>query len=94
MVSGMRDNCIFESKKKPLGKTSPPSEGLGEAFSRINETPFSKREERFLVSKRGSLAIKEMPSLIAINPVLSPIHSEKGGKRGSPSPFKEDRRSI
>ena len=94
MVSGMRDNCIFESKKQPLGKTSPPLEGLGEAFSRIKETLFSLGEGRFLVSKRGSLAIKETPSSIAINHVLSPIHSEKGGKRGSPSPFKEDRRSI
>ena len=53
MVSGIRDNCIFESKKKPLGKTSPPSEGLGEAFSRIKETPFSNRERRFFVLKRG-----------------------------------------
>ncbi|MUL27811.1 hypothetical protein F0475_05735 [Prevotella sp. A2879] len=58
------------------------------------ETPFSLGEGRFFALKRGSLAIKETPSLIAINPVLSPIHSEKGGKRGSPSPFKEDRRSI
>ena len=31
MVSGIRDNCIFELKKQPLGNTSPPSEGLGEA---------------------------------------------------------------
>nr|WP_311453681.1 hypothetical protein [uncultured Prevotella sp.] len=69
-------------------------EGLGEAFSRIKETLFSLGEGRFLVSKRASLAIKETPPSIAINRVLSPIHSEKGGKRGSPSPFKEDRRSI
>jgi hypothetical protein len=69
-------------------------DGLGKAFSRIKETLFSLGEGRFLVSKRGSLAIKETPSSIAINRVLSPIHSEKGGKRGSPSPFKEDRRSI
>lgn len=74
--------------------TSPPLEGLGEAFSRIKETLFSLGEGRLLVSKRGSLAIKETPSSIAINPVLSPIHSEKGRKQGSPSPFKEDRRSI
>ena len=94
MVSGMRDNCIFESKKKPLGKTSPPSEGLGEAFSRINETLFSLGEGRFLVSKRGSLAIKETPSLIAINPVLSPIPLEKGRKRGYLSPFEKAKRSI
>ena len=33
MVCGNRDNCVFESKKKPLGKTSPPSEEFGEAFS-------------------------------------------------------------
>ena len=31
MVSGNRENCIWESKEKPLGKTSPPFEGLGEA---------------------------------------------------------------
>ena len=31
MVKRNRDNCVFESKKKPLGKTSPPLEGLGEA---------------------------------------------------------------
>ena len=53
MVSGIRDNCIFESKKKPLGKTSPLSEGLGEAFSRIKETPSSNRRGRFFVLKRG-----------------------------------------
>ena len=32
MVKRNRDSCIFELKKQPLGKTSPPSEGLGEAF--------------------------------------------------------------
>ena len=94
MVSGVRDNRTFESKKQPLGKTSPPLEGIGEAFSRIKETLFSLGEGRFLVSKRASLAIKETPSLIAINPVLSPIHSEKGGKRDSPSHFEEAKRSI
>ena len=94
MVNRNRDYRTFESKKQPLRKTSPPLEGLGEAFSRIKETLFSLGEGRFLVSKRGSLAIKETPSLIAINPVLSPSPSERGGKRGSPSPFKEDRRSI
>ena len=94
MVSGMRDNYIFESKKKPLGKTSPPLEGLGEAFSRIKETLFSLGEGRFLVSKRASLAIKETPSSIAINPVLSPIPLEKGRKQGSPFPFEEAKRNF
>ena len=32
MVSRIIDNCIFELKKQLLGMTSPPSEGLGEAF--------------------------------------------------------------
>ena len=53
MVKRNRDNCVFELKKKPLGKTSPPSEGLGEAFSRIKETPFSNQERRFFLLKRG-----------------------------------------
>ena len=57
-------------------------DGLGEAFSRIKETLFSLGEGRFLVSKRGSLAIKETPSSIAINHVLSPSPSEKGRKQG------------
>ncbi|MBF1643526.1 MAG: hypothetical protein HXO52_05730 [Prevotella sp.] len=72
MVNRNRDYRTFESKKKPLGKTSPPLEGLGEAFSRIKETPFSIGKGRFLALKRGSLAIKETPSSIAINHVLSP----------------------
>ena len=33
MVNRNRDYRTFESKKQPLGKTSPPLEGLGEAFS-------------------------------------------------------------
>ena len=94
MANRNRDYRTFESKKKPLSKTSPPLEGLGEAFSRIKETLFSLGEGRFLVSKRGSLAIKETPSSIAINHVLSPIPLEKGGKRGSLSPFEKARRSI
>jgi hypothetical protein len=94
MVNRNRDNHTFESKKKPLGKTSPPLEGLGEAFSRINETLFSLGEGRFFVLKRGSLAIKETPPSIAINHVLSPSPSEKGRKQGSLSPFEKAKRSI
>ena len=94
MVNRNRDNHTFESKKKPLGKTSPPLEGLGAAFSRIKETLFSFGEGRFLVSKRASLAIKETPSSIAINHILSPIPLEKGRKQGSLSPFEKAKRSI
>ena len=78
MVSGIRDSCIFESKKKPLGNTSPPSEGLGEAFSRIKETPFSNRERRFFLSKRGFPSIEETPPLFANSSIHAPLHSERG----------------
>ena len=78
MVSGNRDNCILESKKKPLGKTSPPLEGLGEASFKIKETPFSKREGRFFVMKRAFLHTNETPPLFANNSFHSPLHSERG----------------
>ena len=78
MVSGNRDNCILESKKKPLGKTSPPLEGLGEASFKIKETPFSKREGRFFVLKRAFLHTNETPPLFANNGFHSPLHSERG----------------
>ena len=82
MVSGNRDNCILESKKKPLGKTSPPLEGLGEASFKIKETPFSKREGRFFVMKRAFLHTNETPPLSANNGFYSPLHSERGWGRG------------
>lgn len=44
--------------------------------------------------RKRLLHIKETPSSIAINHVLSPIPSEKGGKQGSLSPFEKARRSI
>ena len=72
MVSGNRDNCILESKKKPLGKTSPPLEGLGEASFKIKETPFSNREGRFFVMKRAFLQFDKTPSLFANNGLHSP----------------------
>ena len=39
MVSGNRDNCVLEFKSSLGRNTSPPLEGLGEAFSRIKERP-------------------------------------------------------
>ena len=78
MVSGNRDNCILESKKKPLSKTSPPLEGLGEASFKIKETPFSIAEGRFLMSRRASPCIKETPPSFANNSHHSPLHSERG----------------
>ena len=82
MVSGNRENCILESKKKPLGKTSPPLEGLGEASFKIKETPFSFGEGRFFVMKRAFPCIKETPPSFANNSIHSPLHSERGWGRG------------
>ena len=78
MVSGNRDNCVLEFKSSLGRNTSPPSEGLGEAFSRIKETPFSIAEGRFFVMKRAFLYTNEAPSLFANNGLHSPLHSERG----------------
>ena len=78
MVSGNRDNCVLEFKSSLGRNTSPPSEGLGEAFSRIKETPFSIAEGRFFVMKRAFLHTNETPPLSANNSFHSPLHSERG----------------
>ncbi|MBF1625850.1 MAG: hypothetical protein HXO47_01705 [Prevotella sp.] len=44
--------------------------------------------------RKRLLHIKETPSSIAINHVLSPIPLEKGRKQGSLSPFEKARKSI
>ena len=82
MVSGNRDNCVLEFKSSLGRNTSPPSEGLGEAFSRIKETPFSNRKGRFFVMKRAFLHTNETPPLSANNSFHSPLHSERGRGRG------------
>ena len=82
MVSVNRENCIWESKKKPLGKTSPPLRGLGRLLFKLKETPFSIGEGRFFVMKRAFLQFDETPPLFANNSIHSPLHSERGWGRG------------
>jgi len=39
MVSGIRDNCIFELKKQPLGNTSLLKRGLGRLLVDLKKQP-------------------------------------------------------
>ena len=78
MVSGIIDNCTFESKKSFWEWHPLPRRGLGRLFSRMKETPFSIVERRFLAMKRASLHIEETPSLFVNNTIYSPLHSERG----------------
>ncbi|MUL27786.1 hypothetical protein F0475_05610 [Prevotella sp. A2879] len=55
---------------------------MGRLFSRIKETPFSNRERRFFLSKRGFPCIEETPPLFANSSLHSPLHSERGWGRG------------